>query len=181
MNKSRVMGVWGATLLLSICASAAAEPVRPPPLRETGQVGAPPAPKATVKIRDARNEHETPREQPIPKLSELERPAAPPASGKIDPSVLARQIRSRFAALNDCPIEVSRQKRIGLGAASAGRLTLRWTILPGGQVSETAVVIRSPANTHVMDCVKRQMSGWSFVPPDGGPVRLERAFSFRAR
>jgi len=31
----------------------------------------------------------------------------------------------------------------------------------------------------VMDCVKRQMNTWSFTPPEGGTVRLERPFRFK--
>ena len=182
MSRNRAIGVSGASLLLLVAAGASAGPVvRPPPLRETGQVAEAPATPDTVQIRDARNDHEAPREQPIPKFTESEKPERAAPSGKIDPSLLARQIRSRFAALNGCPSEVARHKRIGIGTASAGKLTLRWTILPGGHVSETAVVIRSPANTHVMDCVKRQMSGWLFEPPAGGAMRIERPFSFRAR
>jgi hypothetical protein len=182
MSRNRAIWVSGATLLLLVAANAAAGPVvRPPPLRETGQVAEAFSPSRTIQIREGRNDHALPREQRIPKVTESDKPEPTVASGKIEPSLLARQIRSRFAALNGCPSEVARHKRIGLGTASAGKLTLRWTILPGGQVSETTVVIRSPANTHVMDCVKRQMSAWSFEPPDGGSMRIERPFSFRAR
>jgi hypothetical protein len=180
MKHNHAIGVSGAMFLL-MAASAGAEPVRPPPLGETGQVAEAPAPKPAVPIVEARNDQTLPREQPIPRLAETEKPKESVAMGKIEPSLLARQIRARLAALNDCPSEVARHKHIGLGAASAGKLTLRWTIRPGGLVSETAVVMRSPANTHVMDCVKRQMSAWSFEPPSGGPMKLERSFSFRAR
>jgi hypothetical protein len=182
MKHNHAIGVSATTLVLMMAASAGAEPVRPPPLGETGQVATAPAPTPTVPIREARSDQQTPREQPIPKLDESGKKASEPAAtGKIEASLLARQIRSRFAALNGCPSEVARLKHVGLGAASAGKLTLRWTILPGGQVSDTAVVVRSPANTFAMDCVKRQMSEWKFAPPEGGAVRLERAFSFRTR
>jgi hypothetical protein len=163
---------------------AAAEPVqRPPSIRETGRLADPAAAHPPVHIAAARSEPDSSREQPIRKPPEKTtgtRPAAP-VPGKIDQSVLEKLIRSRFAALQECPIEVSRHKRISLGAASAGRLMLRWTIAPGGQVTETAVVAMSQVNPYVMDCVKRHMSGWLFPPPEGGPVRVERRFSFRSR
>src|SRR6185503_16579840 len=96
------VGAWSIAMgILLAGGSAAAEPVQSPPsLRETGQVADAPAPRPTAQIKDA-----------------------PAASGKIDDTVLARQIRSRFAALNACPTEVARHKRIGIGAASAGKLT----------------------------------------------------------
>jgi hypothetical protein len=98
-------------------------------------------------------------------------------TGIVDTVLLKREIRSRFAELNDCPREVARHKRTA--TLRARRLTLRWTILPSGQVANTAVVATSPVNVAVMDCVKRQMSIWSFVPPRGGSISLERPFAFR--
>ena len=98
-------------------------------------------------------------------------------AGIVDTVLLKREIRSRFAELNDCPREVARHKRTA--TLRARRLTLRWTILPSGQVANTAVVATSPVNVDVMDCVKRQMSIWSFVRPRGGSLNLERPFAFR--
>jgi hypothetical protein len=98
--------------------------------------------------------------------------------GVVDAALLKREIRSRFAELNDCPREVARHN--GTAAVSrARRLTLRWTILPSGQVANTAVVATSSVDLGVMDCVKRQMSLWSFIPPKGGSLSLERPFAFR--
>jgi hypothetical protein len=106
-------------------------------------------------------------------------PALPaqPAGAAGEPAVLERQIHSRFALLNACPVEVARHQRIAPAALKARRLTLRWTILPNGRVADTAVVATSPVDGRVMDCVKRQMSLWSFTQPDG-PLRLERPFTF---
>jgi hypothetical protein len=105
------------------------------------------------------------------------RPAAEAAPGEA--AVLERQILSRFALLNDCPAEVARHTRLTASALKARRLTLRWTILPNGHVADTMVVATSPVDPRVMDCVKRQMSLWSFTHPDG-PRRVERPFTFRA-
>jgi hypothetical protein len=107
------------------------------------------------------------------------RPATEPASAPADTAVLERQIHSRFVLLNDCPAEVARHARLTAAALKARRLTLRWTILPTGRVADTAVVATSPVDPRVMDCVKRQMSLWSFTHPDG-PMRVERPFTFRA-
>jgi hypothetical protein len=117
-----------------------------------------------------------PREpRPEKEKSDSAQPQAPGTSG--EPAVLERQIHSRFALLNDCPVEVARHQRISPAALKARRLTLRWTILPNGRVADTAVVATSPVDGRVMDCVKRQMSLWSFTHPDG-PMRIERPFTF---
>jgi len=105
------------------------------------------------------------------------KPTAEAAPGEA--AVLERQIHSRFMLLNDCPAEVARHTRLTAASLKARRLTLRWTILPTGQVADTAVVATSPVDPRVMDCVKRQMSLWSFTHPDG-PMRVERPFTFRA-
>jgi outer membrane biosynthesis protein TonB len=81
--------------------------------------------------------------------------------------------------LRDCRVEVARQKRTDTAAVTANGLTLRWTVLPSGQVTDTQVVATSPVDGRVIDCVKRQMSQWSFSPPTGGPARVERPFKFR--
>jgi hypothetical protein len=107
------------------------------------------------------------------------RSATEPAAAPGDTAVLERQIHSRFVLLNDCPAEVARHARLTGAALKARRLTLRWTILPTGRVADTAVVATSPVDPRVMDCVKRQMSLWSFTHPDG-PMRVERPFTFRA-
>jgi len=74
---------------------------------------------------------------------------------------------------------VARHHHLARASAATGRFTLRWTILRSGRVADTAVVADSPVNERVMDCVKRQMNTWSFTPPEGGTVRLERPFRFK--
>ena len=62
---------------------------------------------------------------------------------------------------------------------TVGRLGSPTPILPTGQVTNTTVVATSPVSTGVMDCVKRQMSLWTFAPPKGGSFSVERSFAFR--
>jgi hypothetical protein len=160
-------------------ASAGAMPGEPS-IRETGHVGATRVADPGVKIRDAHAVRPA-SELAVDKMPPVEHPAAPEAAGRIDQALLARQIRSRFAALGECPVEVARHHHLARASAAAGRFTLRWTILRSGRVADTAVVADSPVNERVMDCVKRQMTTWSFTPPEGGTVRLERPFRFKSR
>ena len=109
-------------------------------------------------------------------------PATPAAGASVAvPEVFEHQIHTRFTLLNDCPAEVARHQRISPAAFKGRKLTLRWTILPNGRVADTAVVATSRVDLRVMDCVKRQMSLWSFSHPDGGPLRVERPFTFGTR
>jgi hypothetical protein len=154
--------VWASVWSGAALASAAPSTVADSSPRE-------PSAERRVSPRDGRSD----REKNDPAL-----PAQPQRAGAAgEPPVLERQIHSRFALLNECPVEVARHQRIAPAALKARRLTLRWTILPNGRVADTAVVATSPVDGRVMDCVKRQMSLWSFTQPDG-PLRLERPFTF---
>jgi hypothetical protein len=157
-------------------------PVRhAPSIKETGHVAEARVADTDVKIQGP-HPIRAGGEVPIDKAAPLaEHPMVPEPAGRIDPAVLARQIRSRFAALGECPVEVVRHRHVSRADAVRGHLTLRWTILRTGRVADTAVVASSPVNEWVMDCVKRQMTGWSFTPPEGGTLRLERPFRFRPR
>jgi hypothetical protein len=159
-----------------------AGPVRSgPSIKETGQVAEARVAEPDVKIQGPhaiRPASELPVDKAAPPA---EHPVVPEPSGRIDQAVLARQIHLRFAALGECPVEVARQHHRARSEAASGHLTLRWTILRTGRVADTAVVATSPVNERVMGCVKRQMLGWSFTPPEGGTVRLERPFQFRTR
>ena len=148
-----------------------------PSLRETGRIAVTRIANTGVQIDAPPADRRVSEEQRVESVDDA--PASPPEpnGGSVDTVVLKREIHSRFVELNDCPREVARHKRTA--ALRARRLTLRWTILPSGQVAHTAVVATSPVDVAVMDCVKRQMSLWSFVPPRGGSLSLERPFAFR--
>jgi hypothetical protein len=148
-----------------------------PSLRETGRIAVTSISNTGVQIDAPPADRRVSREQRVEGVDSPSESPTEQSAGVVDPALLKREIRSRFAELNDCPREVARHKRAG--ASRAQRLTLRWTILPSGQVANTAVVATSPVNIAVMDCVKRQMSIWSFVPPRGGSLSLERPFAFR--
>jgi hypothetical protein len=152
-----------------------------PSLYETGRVGKMGLSEAGVQIRQTRNRI-SPQELRVQPKTELALHAQPGIRpGAIDTEILRREIKSRFVLLRDCRVEVARHKRIAPGTVTASRLTLRWTILPDGRVTETQVVATSRVDGEVMNCVKRQMSRWSFSPPIGGPVRVERPFAFHSR
>ena len=105
---------------------------------------------------------------------------APPPPGVIDGKRLDSEIAARFEPLEQCRIDVARGKRLRADEDAADRLTLRWTIAPTGEVHAPEVVGTTTVDADILDCVKHQMSGWTFSRPSGGALPVERAFIFRS-
>ena len=108
-----------------------------------------------------------------------EAPPPRPPEGTIDRARLAQEIGANFETVENCRVDVARAKRVPPGKVVADQLLLRWTVEPTGQTSSTEVVATTPVDLELMDCVKAMMSRWSFTPPSGGSLRVERAFAFR--
>ena len=105
---------------------------------------------------------------------------APPPPGMIDGKRLDGEIAARFEPLEQCRIDVARGKQLRADEVAADRLTLRWTIELTGKVHAPEVVGTTAVDADVLDCVKHQMSGWTFSHPSGGPLPVERVFIFRS-
>jgi hypothetical protein len=105
---------------------------------------------------------------------------APPPPGVLAEEVLAAEIAPRFESLELCRIDVARDRQVMTGNVEADRLTLRWTIDSTGRVTAAEVVGTTAVDANVLDCVKRQMTGWTFSRPSGGPLPVERKFAFRS-
>jgi len=105
---------------------------------------------------------------------------APPPPGVIDEKLLAGEIASRFQPLALCRVDVARGKQLRVDEVEADRLTLRWTIAPTGKVTATEVVATTAVDADVLHCVKHRMTTWTFSRPSGGPLPVEREFSFRS-
>jgi len=105
---------------------------------------------------------------------------APRPPGTVDQQVLAGEIAARLEPLEDCRTLVARRKQVVASDVAADHLTLRWIIAETGRAFGAEVVAATPTDDAVLDCVKRQMSDWTFSPPSGGPLPIERGFTFRA-
>ena len=105
---------------------------------------------------------------------------APPPPGMIDGKRLDGEIAARFEPLEQCRIDVARGKQLRADEVAADRLTLRWTIELTGKVHAQEVVGTTAVDADVLDCVKHQMNGWTFSRPSGGPLPVERTFTFRS-
>lgn len=105
---------------------------------------------------------------------------APRPPGTIDEQVLAEEIAAQLEPMEDCRTSVARRKQVVASDVAADRLTLRWIIAETGQAFGAEVVATTPTDDGVLDCVKRQMAGWTFSRPSGGPLPIERDFTFHS-
>ena len=153
-----------------------------PSLRETGRIGAMPS-SAPSNLIEPEAQMQSPDEKSIaPAATALEEEETPPKrpAGVIDKRVLDREIAERFVTIDDCRVEVARSHQVLPTAVTAVTLLLRWTIDRDGTTSATDVVATSAVDMAVMDCAKQAMSRWTFTRPRGGPVSVERKFTFKS-
>lgn len=180
-GRRRVSGVSSIVVAVGILAGASADakPLVPPPsLHETGRVGDIPLTHATWRLdRSLERAAAHPPRDPVvrPHAGKAERPDA----GSLSASIIEHELEKPVAALQNCRIEVARRQRRTWNAVSAGRVTLRWTILPAGTVAHIGVRPIDPIDLHVLDCVKATMARWTFAQPLGGGVAVSMPFAFR--
>jgi len=120
---------------------------------------------------------EGPGESPVAGPAAVALAALPP--GTIDEELLAATIAGRLQPLEDCRVSVARRKHVAVNDVAADRLMLRWIIAETGKAFGAEVVASTPTDDRVLDCVKRQMANWTFPRPSGGPLPIERDFTFR--
>ena len=107
------------------------------------------------------------------------RGALAPPPGTIDASVLAAEIAARLGPWRTVASASRAGRHVATGDVAADRLVLRWMIAKTGRVFGAQAVATTPTDDGVLYCVKRQMTGWTFPRPSGGPLPIERDFTFR--
>lgn len=150
-----------------------------PSIHETGRIAVSPTPMPTTAI-ETEDTPKSPNEKSISRAASSLSVAATRPHGNIDPRVLDREVSDRFAQIAGCRVEVARAKQVKPPEVVADQLLLRWTIEPDGSTTATDVVAIAPVDLGVMDCAKRVMSQWKFTRPRGGPLAVERRFTFAA-
>jgi hypothetical protein len=150
-----------------------------PSLRETGRIAVTPT---TMPMNGTDNEatpSTLPKEKSIARAaSSIEPVVVARPTGVIDPRVLNREIAEHFQDIAGCRVDVARAKQVMPAQIVADKLLLRWTIAPDGSTAATDVVAIQPVDLGIMDCAKRVMSQWTFTRPRGGPLTVERPYSF---
>jgi hypothetical protein len=149
-----------------------------PSLRETGRIAVMPTP-GQANLIESEGPMKGPNEKSIaPAASTIGAAPAARPSGVINPRVLDKEIAERFTDIWGCRVEAARARQVPPNQIVADRLLLRWIIQSDGSTGPTDVVATEPVDLAVMDCAKRVMSQWKFTRPRGGPMAVERPFTF---
>jgi outer membrane biosynthesis protein TonB len=99
--------------------------------------------------------------------------APPTIDGDLDPNVVAKEVRTRMAAIRGC-YERALKRNPNLG----GKLLLRWTITRAGTVSGVSVEQDTLGDSEVSTCIKSLIARWRFPAPAGGEVEVSFPFVF---
>jgi len=151
-----------------------------PSLDERGRVGAVTFSDFHAGIEEATSDSSTQVEQVVQIAPvESDHPRRRERVGLISQAALEQQLRQQLPTLNACRVEIARQQALLWSAVAAGRVTLQWTILPTGAVSNANVVAIDPLDLYLQDCVLRRMGQWTFVRTSGSTVPMSRSFEFR--
>jgi hypothetical protein len=121
-------------------------------------------------------------ERPVRETPAAVAPPAPaPVATAVPADLLALNgtVSARVNELRACRREIATSRHVSPGDVAADRLLLRWTIQPGGEVTDTEVVAEKQTDPDVLSCAKRMMLGWVFVrAPGGEPLRIEQELQF---
>jgi len=145
----------------------------------------------TGKVGTAKLEGEPPVKsiRPTPKVARPEPPVAAQPQGASTPApsrptpapvpaAVNEEITARLRTLNECPVDVARDKHRPPKEIRVGTLLLRWSIGVDGTVSGAEVVAKTPVDPAIMECARQAVTNWKFTPPDQGPLSIERRYRF---
>jgi hypothetical protein len=137
-----------------------AQPLPPPPLPEPTAATPP-----TITL--------SPEDLAALQQSARIRGGATTISGRLDPAVIHRAVRTRFGQLKDCYTQgLARMPEV------SGRLTLRFVIGPSGESSNISVSDAGPFDPTMTTCAISALAGLSFPKPAGGLVTVQYPFLF---
>jgi hypothetical protein len=96
-------------------------------------------------------------------------------AGQVDASQLRREMKTRLGALRTCY-----ERALKRNPALAGKLLLRFTILPAGTVMGVEVDSDSLNDADMAQCVRQSVAAWRFPAPNGGSVEVAFPFVFQS-
>lgn len=100
--------------------------------------------------------------------------ADPPAvDGQLDPNIVAKEVRSRMAAIKGC-YERSLKRNPNL----SGKIVVRWTITAAGTVQGVEIDTDTIGDSEIVSCIKTLIVRWRFPTPAGGAVEVSFPFLF---
>jgi len=107
-------------------------------------------------------------------------PPVPVARG-VPAEVLALDttMPARVSELLACRLEIATDRRVRLQDVAASRVLMRWTVQPGGGVTDAETVAQRKTDPEVLSCVRRKMEAWLFIrAPGGEPLAIQQTLKF---
>jgi hypothetical protein len=98
---------------------------------------------------------------------------APAVDGELDPAMVAKEVKSRLRAIQNC-YERALKRTPNL----SGKVVIHWTITQAGTVSGVDVEQDTLGDAEVASCIKSLIARWRFPAPSGGSVDVSFPFVF---
>ncbi len=109
------------------------------------------------------------------KVSGVVKSEAPAVDGELDPSIVAKEVKSRLGAIKACY-----ERALKRAPNLSGKVVIHWTITAAGTVSGVDVENDTMGDSEVASCIKSLVSRWRFPAPSGGSVEVSFPFVFQA-
>lgn len=107
------------------------------------------------------------------RVSGVVKSEAPAVDGELDPSMVAKEVKSRLRAIQNC-YERALKRTPNL----SGKVVIHWTITQAGTVSGVDVEQDTLGDAEVASCIKSLIARWRFPAPSGGSVDVSFPFVF---
>jgi outer membrane biosynthesis protein TonB len=109
------------------------------------------------------------------RVSGVVKSEAPAVDGELDPSMVAKEVRSRLGAIKACY-----ERALKRNPNLSGKVVIHWTITQAGTVSGVDVEQDTLGDAEVASCIKALVARWRFPAPSGGSVEVSFPFVFQA-
>ena len=100
---------------------------------------------------------------------------APAVDGELDPSMVAKEVKSRLGAIKACY-----ERALKRNPNLSGKVVIHWTITQAGTVSGVDVEQDTLGDAEVASCIKSLVARWRFPAPSGGSVDVSFPFVFQS-
>lgn len=109
------------------------------------------------------------------KVSGVVKSEAPAVDGELDPSMVAKEVKSRLGAIKACY-----ERALKRNPNLSGKVVIHWTITQAGTVSGVDVEQDTLGDAEVASCIKSLVARWRFPAPSGGSVDVSFPFVFQS-
>jgi outer membrane biosynthesis protein TonB len=109
------------------------------------------------------------------RVSGVVKSEAPAVDGELDPSMVAKEVRSRLGAIKACY-----DRALKRNPSLSGKVVIHWTITQAGTVSGVDVEQDTLGDAEVASCMKALVARWRFAAPSGGSVDVSFPFVFQS-